>query len=96
MLPAAGKGTVNSLSYDGVYDICGVIWARNVDSEGNDGPTTELDSHANMVVVGKHSTIIAPTEKSCEVQAFSEECQSLKEVRIVDAAIAYDCAKTRT
>ena len=85
---------VNSPSYDGVYDIGGVIWASNVDWEGDDDPTTELDSHANMVVVGKHSTIIAPTGKSCEVQAFSEECQTLKEVRIVDAAIAYDCEKT--
>ena len=85
---------INSLGYNSVCDICGVIWASNVDWEGNDSPTTELDSHANMVVVGKHSTIIARTGKSCEVQAFSEECQSLKEIEIVDAAIAYDCATT--
>ena len=34
-----------------VYDICGVIWASNIDWEGNNGLTTELDSHTNMAIV---------------------------------------------
>ena len=61
---------------------------------GDNSPTTELDSHANMVVVGKHSTIVARTGRSAEVQAFSNECNSLEEIPIVDAAIAYDCTAT--
>ena len=47
-----------------------------------------------MVVVGKHSTIIARTGKSCEVQAFSSECDTLREIAIVDAAVGYDCPET--
>ena len=47
-----------------------------------------------MVVVGKHSTIIARTGKSCEVQAFSSECDTLREISIVDAAVGYDCPET--
>jgi hypothetical protein len=47
-----------------------------------------------MVVVGKHSTIIARTGRNAEVQAFSNECNSLQQVPIVDAAIAYDCKKS--
>ena len=31
---------------------------------------TELDSHANMVVVGKNSTIFDDTGKTCTVNAF--------------------------
>jgi hypothetical protein len=59
---------------------------------GTDGEslTTELDSHANMIVVGKHATIVARTGRHAEVQAFSNECNSLQKVPIVDAAIAYD------
>ena len=54
--------------------------------------TTELDFHANMVVVGKHCTIVASTGKNAKVQAFSNECNSLQQVLIVDEAVlAYDC-----
>jgi hypothetical protein len=69
------------------------IWASNIMGGGNFS-MTELDSHANMVVVGKHSTIIARTGRNAEVQAFSNECNSLQQVPIVDAAIAYDCKKS--
>ena len=47
-----------------------------------------------MVVVGKHITIIARTGKSCEVQAFSSECDTLREIAIVNEAVGYDCTET--
>ena len=57
---------------------------------------TELDSHANMVVIGKHAYIIATSDKTVEVNPFTPDYESLKNVPIVDAAIAYDCPYTMT
>ena len=56
---------------------------------------TELDSHANMVVVGQHAFIINNTGKTAEVSPFTSSYDSLKNVPIVDAIIAYDCPITR-
>jgi hypothetical protein len=56
--------------------------------------TTELDSHANMTVVGAQATIIRRSGWSAEVRAFSDDCKRLDSVPIVDAAIAYDCPYT--
>ena len=61
------------------------------DEPANGLTRTELDSHANMVVVGKHSTIFDDTGKTCTVNAFSESAGKLDNVPFVDAVIAYDC-----
>ena len=53
--------------------------------------TSELDSHANMVVVGKQATVISDSGTYAEVKAFADDCKTLSRVPIVDAAIAYDC-----
>ena len=52
---------------------------------------TELDSHANMVVVGKNCVIFDDTDKTCTVNAFSESAGKLHDIPIIDAVIAYDC-----
>ena len=52
--------------------------------------TTQLDSHANMVVVGKHATVFGKTGKAADVRPFSNECSKLESIPIVDAAVAYD------
>ena len=57
--------------------------------------TTELDSHANMLVVGGQATVIQDTGQRCEVNAFSSEVGTLSQVSIVDAVIAYDCPVTK-
>ena len=54
-------------------------------------PKSELDSHANMVVLGKHCFVFEWSGRSCSVHPFSESLGSVKNVPIVDAAIAYDC-----
>ena len=54
-------------------------------------PRTELDSHANMVVVGRHCTVFDTTGKTCTVNAFSKSAGHMEDVPIVDAVIAYDC-----
>ena len=51
---------------------------------------TELDSHANMVVVGKHCHILAKTGRHVNVNPFMPTYKALK-APIVDAAIQYDC-----
>ena len=54
---------------------------------------TELDSHANMPVVGRYATIIATTDQTVEVNPFTPDYAPLK-VPLVDAAIKYDCPYT--
>ena len=51
---------------------------------------TELDSHANMPVVGKNATILSDTGRSCDVSAFTPDYEPMK-VPIVDAAVQYEC-----
>ena len=62
-------------------------------SEGADliGPRTELDSHANMVVVGNDCTVFDDTGLTCTVNAFTKSAGKLEKVPIVDAVVAYDC-----
>lgn len=57
---------------------------------------TELDSHANMVVLGRFVSIIRRTGRSVDVQAFADDDPSMKSVPIVDAVVAHDCPCTHT
>ena len=50
----------------------------------------ELDSHANMVCLGKHCTVIRRTGQNVRVNAFASAVGSLKQVPLVDAAIVYE------
>ena len=50
---------------------------------------TELDSHANMPVVGKHAYIIAKTGKKVDVSPFTLDYKPLN-VPLVDATVKYD------
>ena len=61
---------------------------------GNQETSTQLDSHANMVVVGGHASVFGHSGKSADVRPFSNDCSKLKSVPIVDAAVAYDCPYT--
>ena len=51
----------------------------------------ELDSHANMVVVGMHSYILNYTGRTAEVIPFTSSYEAQKNFPIVDAIIAYHC-----
>ena len=69
------------------------IWATRADMGDNDNhqTSTQLDSHANMVVVGSHASVFGHSGKSADVWPFSSDCSKLESVPIVDAAMAYDC-----
>ena len=51
---------------------------------------TELDFHANMVVIGRLSFDFESTGKTYNVRPFSEENEVAEDVPIIDGAIAYD------
>ena len=69
-----------------------MIWATTTGQQdvGMLG-STQLDSHANMVVIGDQATIIQTAQQTADVRPFSNECSKLEQVPIVDAAFAYDC-----
>ena len=69
---------IGEVSGDGDYDSRG------------DGSRTELDSHANMPVVGKHAFIISDTGRIAEVKAYTPDYDAMQ-VPIVDAAVKYEC-----
>ena len=53
---------------------------------------SELDSHANMVVLGRHCFVFDGIHgKTCDVEPFDPAIGTARKVPIVDAAIAYDC-----
>ena len=57
-------------------------------------PCSELDSQANMVVLGKHSFVSESTCRTCNVRPFAEEIGITEDVPIVDGAIVYDDSHT--
>ena len=52
---------------------------------------TELDSHANMVVVGNNCLIVEWSGRTAIVNPFTPEYEALPEVPIVNAAVMYEC-----
>ena len=53
--------------------------------------TTELDSHANMVVFGNQVTTIQNTGKFADVNSFAKYVGMVPRVPILDSVVAYDC-----
>ena len=54
------------------------------------GTQAELDSHANMVCLGKHCTVLRYTGKTVKVNAFASEVGSLNNIPVVDAVVVYE------
>ena len=63
-------------------------------SHSNDISTSELDSHANMVVLGKDAFIFESTGRTCNVEPFPSDLGVAENIPIVDATIANDCDLT--
>ena len=60
-----------------------------MENEMNVESCMELNSHANMPVVGKHAYIIAETSKKVDVSPFTPDYKPLT-VPLVDATVKYD------
>ena len=68
-----------------------VLGAINaVEGSGTAGLISELDSHANMVVLGRHAFIFESIGRTCSVKPFSDEFGVASNIPIVDGAVAYD------
>ena len=71
-----------------------MIWATcGRDKDDKHDSTTELDTHANMAVIGIQATLFH-TFRTAEVIAFSDEVENLESMPIVDASLAYELHKT--
>lgn len=65
------------------------------DDDRNPLPRTELDTHANMIVLGTHAYIYDGTSNStCDVMPYDPNLGTAEKVPIVDGAVAYDCPRT--
>jgi len=67
-----------------------LILAMSLDA-GRTEFNTELDSHADSPVVGKHSHILRSTGRKVSVKGFTDQLGAPILVPVVDAAVIYDC-----
>ena len=67
----------------------------SVTGTSNGEGRTELDSHANMCVLGKHCLLLSDlsSARNVRVDAFAEAAGGLQSVPFSDAMIAYDCPR---
>jgi hypothetical protein len=84
---------INVSSY--IYSLLATVLVSDVAVADNtisvdESSTMELDSHANMPVVGRHTYIISHTGRVAEVNPFTPDYDYI-EVPIVDAAVQYEC-----
>ena len=64
------------------------------DAGDNEDPRTELDSHANMVVLGEHAFIFESTKRTCNIQPFDPSLGIASKIPIVDGDVVYECPYT--
>ena len=62
-----------------------------IDASGSADPRSELDSHANLVVLGRNTFIFESTWRTRTVRPFADELGMASNIPIVDGAVAYDC-----
>ena len=74
---------------DKIYSIVIAASEETRANEMNVESCTELDSHMNMPVAGKHAYIIAETGKKVDVSPFTPDYQPLT-VPLVDATVRYN------
>ena len=66
-----------------------IVASMEVDVELDGESRTELDSHANMPVVGRKALVVEQSGKTVEVSPFTPDYKSIK-VEMVNAMIQYD------
>ena len=80
-----------AISNTHLYSIIAASAAESMDAD--DAPETEsrtdLDSHANMPVVGAGAYILADLGKTCDVSPYTPDYEPMR-VPLVDAAVKYD------
>ena len=65
------------------------VCASSFNSESTENGT-ELESHADTCVVGKHGHIVAQFDRTVNVTGYDHKLDTMKNVHIFTAALAYD------
>jgi hypothetical protein len=77
-----------------IYIIISTMSGLDVEDEmeymEDENSRTELDSHANMPVIGRNAYIISDTGMTAGLSPFTPDYSSMR-IKIVDAAVQYDC-----
>lgn len=89
--PGGLEGTVirNDQIYFVISSAISSARGRQKDDDGSES-RTELDSHANMPVIGRHAFILAESGTTVDVAPFTPDYKPIS-VTVVDAALQYDC-----
>ena len=66
-----------------------IVASMEVDVEADGESRTEVDSHANMPVVGRDALVVEQSGKTVEVSPFTPDYKPIK-VAVVNALIQYD------
>ena len=82
---AKGSGYVQAAQ---IAATIATITAR--DAGDNYDPRTELDSHADMIVLGAHAFIFDSTNRTCNFQPFDPSLGTASKIPIVDGAVVYE------
>jgi hypothetical protein len=77
-----------------VYSLIATVSDVNVAVETDEESRTELDSHANMAVVGRHAFIISDSGRIADVNPFTPDYESMQ-VPIVDVVVLCECPYNR-
>ena len=72
-----------------IYATIATITAH--DARDNEDSRTEIDSHANMVVLGAHAFIFESTNCTCNVQPVDPSLGTASKIPIADVAVVYEC-----
>ena len=64
------------------------------DAGYNEDPSTELDSHANMFVLGSHAFIFESTNRTCHFHPFDPSLGTASKIPILDGTVVYECTNT--
>ena len=74
--------------------ICSTVIGDTLEGDADTAPLprSELDSHANMIVLGSHSFVFDKVQdQTCDVMPFDPGLGTARQIPIVDGAVAYDC-----
>ena len=72
-----------------IYKILSSTLSGQPDQCEDKASQTELDSHANMLVVGKRACVLAKSDKTIDVAQFTPDYKPMS-VPMVDVVVQYD------
>ena len=67
-----------------------ILEGSEITQDANESSRTELDSHANMPVIGKNAYILSKIGETVDVAPFTPDYKPIS-VELVDAALKYEC-----